>query len=50
MDDLVVRCAWCGRVKNENGEWEKRETIPTKKITHGICEECAEIAEKEFLK
>lgn len=38
---FVCVCAWCKRVRNDNGLWEEFG-IPAAgvKITHGICPDC----------
>lgn len=40
-DSLVCICAWCKKVRNENGFWVEIE-IPAggRKVTHGICSKC----------
>ena len=39
-ESLVIICAWCKRVKNEDGEWIEGE-VPKKLVrSHGICEDC----------
>jgi ribosomal protein L32 len=43
---VVVRCAWCGRVKVES-EWQDEDEVqamrllrPTQHLSHGICPSC----------
>lgn len=43
---VVVRCAWCGRVKVES-EWQEEDEVqamrllsPTQHFSHGICPSC----------
>ncbi len=35
-------CAWCGRARNDDGEWEPiGEQAPgMRQATHGICPDC----------
>ncbi len=40
-DSLICICAWCNKVRNDNGLWGEVETpADEKKVTHGICPEC----------
>jgi hypothetical protein len=43
---VVVRCAWCGRVKMES-EWQDEDDVqamrlltPNQHFSHGICPSC----------
>jgi hypothetical protein len=43
---VVVRCAWCGRVKVES-EWQDEDEVqamrlltPSQHLSHGICPSC----------
>jgi ribosomal protein L32 len=42
---VVVRCAWCGRVKVDS-EWQEEHDVqamllnPTQHFSHGICPSC----------
>jgi ribosomal protein L32 len=43
---VVVRCAWCGRVKVES-EWQEEHDVqamrlltPQQHLSHGICPSC----------
>ena len=39
-NELLLRCAWCGRVRN-GGEWVAPEgPLDGESLTHGICPEC----------
>ena len=38
--ELLLRCAWCGRVRLE-GEWVTPDgALDPDRMTHGICPEC----------
>jgi hypothetical protein len=45
---VVVRCAYCGRVRFESGDWSAIPTevsrqlqqIPQGLLSHGVCEDC----------
>ena len=38
--ELLLRCAWCGRVRQE-GEWVAPQgDLDPDLLTHGICPEC----------
>jgi hypothetical protein len=43
---LVLRCAWCDRIKNEDGVWltvppEELERLEADNLlTHGMCRRC----------
>jgi hypothetical protein len=43
---LLRVCAWCGRLQNEHGSWEKLDAFLARllqtRITHGLCPECYE--------
>jgi hypothetical protein len=45
LSGLLRMCAWCRRIKNDEGEWEPFEVYVMKHsdvdITHGICPDCA---------
>ena len=45
LDDLLSVCAWCRRVRDDNGEWGGVEPGPQEHcrghFTHGICPDCA---------
>jgi len=46
LEGMLPVCAWCHKVRNEQGAWEPIETYVSKHSnttwTHGICEECEE--------
>jgi signal transduction histidine kinase len=46
---MIPACAWCGRVRDDQGVWKKIEDYVTEhshaKFTHGICPECLEEVE-----
>jgi len=41
---VLTICAWCNRIKDDQGEWAQAKQIATEgvggKATHGICPEC----------
>ncbi|MEE8372110.1 MAG: hypothetical protein V3R87_00035 [Dehalococcoidia bacterium] len=41
---LIPICAWCGKLRDDQGYWESVETYVTQRstaeFTHGICPEC----------
>jgi len=40
--DRKTMCAWCKRIKEPGGNWEKPEEQPDLgRFNHGICMECA---------
>ena len=45
---IAVVCAWCKRVKDEEGKWQKVPMPEEIRITHGICPECEKKAEEEL--
>jgi hypothetical protein len=46
LGEFVPLCAWCKRVRDEEGDWQDIETYITvktdTKVSHGICPECLE--------
>lgn len=42
---LLPICAWCKKIKNEDGQWERLEAYvqsrSTARFTHGVCEDCS---------
>ncbi len=45
LESLLPLCAWCRRVRNDQGEWTKFEdylAASGTQVTHGICTECAQ--------
>jgi len=44
LELLLPICAWCKKIRNEDGEWIELEKYlyhqSGKKVTHGICHEC----------
>lgn len=46
LSDLLPMCAWCRKVRNDQGYWENVTTFFTKRHhiewTHGVCPECKE--------
>jgi hypothetical protein len=45
VSSLLPMCAWCRRIRNESGAWERLEIYVRNhshvQFTHGICQECA---------
>lgn len=43
---LLPVCSWCGRIRDEDGEWSDLETYVARRektrVSHGICQECSE--------
>jgi hypothetical protein len=37
-----VVCAWCGVVKQPQGDWRKQRVYENRKTSHGICKSCLE--------
>jgi hypothetical protein len=48
---LLRICAWCKKIQNESGRWEKLETYIESRshteFTHGICPECRAASEEK---
>jgi PAS domain S-box-containing protein len=46
LRQLLPICAWCGRIRTDAGEWESIERYVSrsagKRVTHGMCGDCAE--------
>jgi two-component system, response regulator PdtaR len=44
LHGLLPICAWCNKIRDDNGQWEKLETYikshSEADFTHGICPEC----------
>ena len=38
----IVKCAWCGSAKSEDGTWTGAPSAPER--THGICPPCFKAA------
>jgi len=51
LKGLIPICAWCKKVRNDKGYWEKVEKYIEKhsdaRFTHGICNECLQKIEKK---
>ena len=45
LEGLLPVCAWCKKVRNEEGSWQELGASPQPRIkaafSHGICPECA---------
>jgi len=46
LRQLLPLCAWCGKIRNQEGSWETVERYlgarMNTQVTHGICPECSE--------
>ena len=44
LEGLLPMCAWCKRIRDENGQWSRLEQYLSARtsasFTHGICQEC----------
>ena len=38
--ELLVRCAWCGRIRHEDAWVVPPGELDPDSLTHGICPEC----------
>jgi DNA-binding NtrC family response regulator len=54
LKGLIPVCAWCRKLRDDDGYWKKLETYFTKhtnaEFTHGICPECASKEREKFEK
>lgn len=45
LKGLLPTCAWCRRIRDENGEWEQMERYISRRteaeFSHGLCPDCA---------
>lgn len=45
LEGLLPTCAWCHRVREQDGSWERMETYLKRhantEFTHGVCPDCA---------
>lgn len=51
LESLLPLCAWCRRVRTDQGEWTEIErylSASGTQITHGICTECARQVEDQI--
>jgi len=39
---LTMVCAWCNKILDSEGLWQRAETGLQAEVSHGICPECAE--------
>jgi len=48
LKGMLPICAWCGRVRDDQGYWDRLETYITvhtrTTLTHGLCPQCARTA------
>jgi PAS domain S-box-containing protein len=46
LRELIPMCAYCKRVRDDAGFWERVETyvsrLTRRELTHGVCQECAD--------
>jgi hypothetical protein len=51
MTGLLPICAWCKKIRDEEGRWQQLEKYISlhsdTKFTHGLCKECAAHMEAE---
>jgi len=51
--DLLCICAWCNRIRDENGQWIANEGTAAARsyvdLTHGICPRCSKELHSEFI-
>jgi hypothetical protein len=53
VSGLLRVCAWCGKVRDEEGSWQRmearyaRETL-SGRTSHGLCPECADVITREL--
>ena len=49
---LLPICAWCKKIRNEDGSWEQMEAYICNrshaKFTHGVCNDCAAALHREL--
>ena len=46
MENVIVQCAWCKKVRADDGWTEvAEEMLKLSQISHGICENCCSILE-----
>ncbi len=54
LKGLLPTCAWCNKVRDDNGSWKKVETYiqehSNASFTHGICPECLQKKDPEAYK
>lgn len=52
LSGLIPICAWCHKLRNDDGYWRQVDAYLTSRggasITHGICPDCAAQVEKEI--
>lgn len=51
LESLVVMCAWCGRVRDADQEWQPVEVFLEREhlaaTSHGICDDCVQRLEAQ---
>jgi len=49
MSDLIPKCAWCKKIRNEDGDWIEDENPKEEdNYTHSICNECGKKLEAQL--
>lgn len=52
LSELLPMCAWCGKVRNDQGYWSRIEEFLKDQtgtvVSHGVCEDCAGKLEAEM--
>lgn len=46
---MVTQCAWCKRLTRRGIPHGEPITVPLPNASHGICKECRERKEREFM-
>ena len=50
-DGYVLVCAWCGRVRDDDGAWQRPSRfgslLKEVELTHGMCPDCEQIFRSE---
>ena len=60
MDEVIIICSWCNRIKIDEGEWQKIEEFQGNpglfdmeifpQPSHGMCDDCYKIVSEKFQK
>jgi len=50
LSSLLPICAWCHQVRDDDGYWQRIETILKENtgaiVTHGICPDCSDLVKQ----